>query len=50
MRAVFPPGALEQVAGVIMARRRRALAPAGGVQAWREDAVQGDFRTPEATM
>jgi len=27
MRAVFPPEALEQVAGVIKARRRRTLAP-----------------------
>ena len=28
MRAVFPPDALEQVAGVIKARRRRSLSPA----------------------
>jgi hypothetical protein len=27
MRAVFPPEALEQVAGVIKARRKRSLAP-----------------------
>ena len=27
MRAVFPPEALEQVAGIIKARRMRTLAP-----------------------
>jgi len=46
MRAVFPPEAVEQVASVIKARRRRTLAPEEArrrVQAH----TQSDFRALE---
>src|SRR5437867_3763627 len=49
MRALFPLEALEQVAGVIKARRRRALSPEEARRRGFKPHTQSDFRTLEAT-
>lgn len=50
MRAVFPPEALEQVAAVVKARRRRTLSPEEARRRGFKPHTQSDFRAVEATM
>lgn len=50
MRAVVAPAALEQVAAVIKARRRRTLTPEEARRRGFKPHTQSDFRAVEATM
>jgi hypothetical protein len=50
MRAVFSPEALEPVAAVIKARRRRTLSSEEARRRGFKPHTQSDFRTVEATM
>ena len=49
MRALFPPEALDQVAGVIQARRRRVLSPEAARQKGARTAYRAGFAPPEPT-